>query len=132
MHIQFARNAESAYEYGCDLRRLYPWPGVADPLWGSAIASVRVGESTTRHAHDEHETFLFLSGRGRITIGDETEVVTGGDMVYIPLEVEHEVENLSETEPLTFLTIFWGSPEAKARMLDQAAQLRQDEVTEAA
>lgn len=129
MHIQFARDARSAYEYGCDLRRLYPWPGVADPLWGSAIASVRVGESTTRHAHDEHETFLFLSGHGQITIGHETEAVTAGDVVYIPLNSEHEVKTLSTTEPLTFLTIYWGGPDANARMIDMSRRLTTHEVS---
>jgi mannose-6-phosphate isomerase-like protein (cupin superfamily) len=123
MHIQFARDARSNYEYGCDLRRLYPWQGVADPLWGSAIASVRPGESTTAHSHDEHETFLILKGHGRIGVDGETSEISEGDVIYLPPNSHHVVENLSQEERLDFLTIFWGSPEANERMIQLAEEL---------
>lgn len=129
MHVQFQREARSDYEYGCDLRRLYPWPGVADPLWGGAIASVRPGESTSPHAHDEEETFLFLSGRGEMTINDEVEEVTAGDIVFIPRNSHHTVRNLSDEARLDFLSIFWGSPEANKRTLAMADELRAETAT---
>ena len=72
MNIQRFRDSQSKYEYGCDLRRIYPWAEVASPLWGTAIASVRPNECTTPHSHNEFETFLVLSGQGRMTIEDET------------------------------------------------------------
>jgi mannose-6-phosphate isomerase-like protein (cupin superfamily) len=124
MHIQFQRDAASKYEYGCDLRRLYPWAGVADPLWGSAIASVRPHESTTLHSHDEHETFLILSGDGEIAVDDEVEKISRGDVIYLPPNSEHTVRNLSGEHRLDFLTIFWGSPEANERMVAMARELR--------
>lgn len=117
MHIQHAKQAETKYEYGCDLRRLFPWDGVADPLWGSAIASVRPGEQTTPHDHDEDETFLILSGSGLITVDDETTEIEAGDVVFLPRGSHHSVRNLGEEERLEFLTIFWGSPEANERMV---------------
>ena len=123
MHIQFAKDAKSAYEYGCDLRRLYPWQDVSDPLWGSAIASVRPGESTSPHSHDEEETFLILSGRGEISIDGETAEVTKGDMIYLPRNSYHTIKNLSNEERLDFLTIFWGSPEANERMIEMSKAL---------
>jgi methionyl-tRNA synthetase len=123
MHIQRAKEAETNYEYGCDLRRLYPWKGVADPLWGSAIASVRPGELTTPHDHDEDETFLILSGRGLITVDDETAEVEARDVIFLPRGSRHTIQNLSQDGQLEFLTIYWGSPEAAERMVEMAREL---------
>lgn len=116
MHIQRKRDECSKYEYGCDLRRLYPWKGVAAPLWGGSIASVRPGEATTPHAHDESETFLVLQGSGKMRIEAEEEVLVAGDVVFIPKNETHSFQNLSSAEPLVFLSIYWDSPEARERM----------------
>src|ERR1700753_748726 len=116
MKIARSMDARSNYEYGCDLRRLYPWPDVANPLWGSAIASVRIGGATTPHSHDEEETFLILSGEARISSDDEHQDVSRGDLIYLPRNSRHSIANTSTCMLLEFLTIFWGSPEADRRM----------------
>lgn len=126
MHLQKKAAAKAAYEYGCDLRRLYPWQGVADPSWGAAIASVRPGEATSPHAHDESETFIFLSGRGRMRIGGESEEVAEGDVVFIPRNSHHQVANASDAQPLVFLTVYWDSPEARARLQGRLGAGRED------
>jgi mannose-6-phosphate isomerase-like protein (cupin superfamily) len=126
MQIARARGAATAYEYGCDLRRLYPWSGVADPLWGSAIASVRPGEATSPHSHDEEETFIILAGQGSITIDGESENVETGDVIYLPRNSHHAIANGSASERLDFLTIYWGSAEARARMIDEVGRLQRD------
>lgn len=126
MDIQRAKDAVVKYEYGCDLRRLYPWSGVASPVWGSAIASVRPGEATTPHAHDECETFIVLSGRGRMEIDDETALLADGDVVFIPRNQTHSFCNLSDRERLVFISIFWDSPEARARMKTLVSEGRED------
>ena len=126
MHIQRAAGACAQYEYGCDLRRLFPWAGVASPVWGAALASVRPGESTTPDCHDELETFVVLSGSGRIEIDGETEHLVGGDMVLIPRNARHVFANLSSTEPLLFISIFWDSPKARERMSTLVRERRED------
>jgi mannose-6-phosphate isomerase-like protein (cupin superfamily) len=86
---------------------------VADPLfWGSAIATVRPGEATTPHSHDEEETFIILSGKGHMSVDAEVTEVEAGDVIYLPRGSQHMLANASLDEPLSFLTIFWGSPEA--------------------
>lgn len=126
MNIQRFREAQAKYEYGCDLRRIYPWQDVASPVWGTAIASVRPGECTTPHAHNEFETFLVLSGKGQMTIEDEREEMTAGDVVFIPKGKNHRFANLSTTDPLVFLTIFWDSPEARERMAELVSTAKDD------
>lgn len=116
IHVQKAAQANSSYEYGCDLRRVYPWENVAEPLWGSAIASVRPGEATIAHSHDEEETFFIISGSGIVTIDQESADVIAGDVIYLPRHSTHSVKNGSSVDHLVFMTIFWGSPEADERM----------------
>lgn len=124
IRISRASEAQSAYEYGCDLRRLYPWNGVADPaFWGAAIASVRPGEATTPHNHDEEETFVIMSGRGVINVDGEESAVSAGDVVYLPRGSTHTLANHSDSERLDFLTIFWGSPEARRAVRAQIDEL---------
>lgn len=126
MYVQRRRDAVEKYEYGCDLRRIYPWNEVASPVWGTAIASVRPGECTHPHAHNEFETFLVLSGKGQMFIEDEAEELVSGDVVFIPKEKKHRFANLSQEEPLVFLSIWWDSPEARERMAELVASGKHD------
>ena len=126
MNVLRRRDAAEKYEYGCDLRRIYPWNGVASPVWGTAIASVRPGECTHPHAHDEFETFLVLSGKGQMFIEEESEELVTGDVVFIPKEKRHRFANLSQEEPLVFLSIWWDSPEARQRMAELVASGNHD------
>jgi mannose-6-phosphate isomerase-like protein (cupin superfamily) len=123
MNIARAAEATTSYEFNCDLRRLFPWAGVADPLWGSAIASVRPNEATAPHSHDEEETFIILGGAGVISIDERTESIQRGDVIYLPRHSRHTIRNTSGEQPLEFLTIWWGSPEANSRMVDMARTL---------
>jgi mannose-6-phosphate isomerase-like protein (cupin superfamily) len=123
MNIARAAEATTSYEFNCDLRRLFPWAGVADPLWGSAIASVRPNEATSPHSHDEEETFIILGGTGVISIDERTESIQRGDVIYLPRHSRHTIRNTSGKQPLEFLTIWWGSPEANSRMVDMARPL---------
>lgn len=116
MHVQYKSQSTSTYEYGCDLRRLFPWKGVVEPSWGCCIASVRPGESTTPHSHDELETFLVLSGSGQMCIEEETAQMQEGDFVVIEKNKMHRFYNASATEALVFLSIFWDSLEARERL----------------
>lgn len=116
MHIQRKAAAKTKFEYGCDLRRIFPSEDLATPFWGLGIASVRPGGATTPDCHDELEAFLVLSGSGRIEVEDESGVLSEGDVVVIPKNHKHRVWNLSGTEPLVFISIYWDSPEARERM----------------
>ena len=126
MHVQYKSESTSKYEYGCDLRRLFPWNGVVDPSWGGAIASVRPGESTTPHSHDEFETFLVLSGSGNMTIENETCLMSQGDVVFIEKNKQHQFANASTEIPLVFLSIYWDSPEARERISGKLASNQAD------
>lgn len=120
MHIQRAVEAKFSDEYGgvtpdfgedigAGFRRLYPWRGTMEELpWGSGLMVVAPGGTSKAHAHNEHETFFIVSGRARCRIGDEVAEVSKNDVIYVPLNMEHELTNLSDAVPMEYLCIWWG------------------------
>jgi mannose-6-phosphate isomerase-like protein (cupin superfamily) len=112
MQIRRASTDIVTAEYGGDFRRIYPWAGVATPPWGSALMTIAPGASSSRHNHDEEETFIILAGEGIMNVDDEAQEVGRGDVIYLPRFSQHNLQNTSSTTALEFLTIWWGAPEA--------------------
>jgi quercetin dioxygenase-like cupin family protein len=55
-------------------------------------------------AHNEKEqTFFILRGHGTVTVGNETEAVKPGDLVFVPRNAPHASE--AADEPLTYLCL---------------------------
>jgi mannose-1-phosphate guanylyltransferase len=80
-----------------------------------SVTTLRPHQATRGHSHEEvEEWYFFKSGRGRITIGDEThkidcEIMDASDLTFrVPKGAFHSVLNLSD-EPLTFVATFAGS-----------------------
>ena len=61
--------------------------------------SVLAGEEIVEEVHDEHEqTFVFVSGEGKVIIGAEKIPVHPGDLITIPVGVYHNVKSLGPTD----------------------------------
>ena len=58
------------------------------------------------HAHPSHEVYFFFEGDGFVVVGDERCAVRGGDVVEIPPNVMHTVENES-SKPLLWAALWW-------------------------
>ncbi|MFI5808787.1 cupin domain-containing protein [Streptomyces sp. NPDC051561] len=110
MHVKTEAGTELIRKNGCDIRQLYPWDGVVAPPWNSTLCSIRATESSTPHGHDTDETFLFISGEGHVRVGEEERTIAPGDLIYIPHGTKHVVTNTSQSEPLTFVSIYWLQP----------------------
>ncbi len=64
---------------------------------------VEPGGHTPQHQHDyEHEVFV-ISGRGDILLGGERHAIRGGDVIYVPVEEEHQFRADAQGEGLRFL-----------------------------
>ncbi len=69
------------------------------------------GGTTNLHVHDQgDELFYVVSGRGTATLGDETEAIGPGDVIFVPRSAVHRIENLDNDEPLE-VVFFMDSPE---------------------
>lgn len=58
------------------------------------------GSAVFPHTHPTHEFYYVLSGRGIMTVGDETSEIRQGDLVYIPPDVVHSLKPVSDTAPI--------------------------------
>src|SRR3990167_7519447 len=57
--------------------------------------SVPGGEEIGEEVHDEHDqTFVFVSGEGKVIIGEEKIPVHPGDLIVIPRGVYHNVKSI--------------------------------------
>ena len=82
---------------------------LAGPAWtparnqSLAEATVPAGGETAEHYHPvSEEIYYFVSGHGRMRLGDEEESVAVGDCVVIPPGTPHKLWNGS-SEPLVLL-----------------------------
>lgn len=99
---------QEVYNIGC--HSLYPTAGLEGFVpFGSTYCQVEPGGHSAKHHHHENETFLILSGRGRMQIGAETAELAAGDVVLIPALSHHRLDNTGP-EPLRFVSIYWCAP----------------------
>ena len=49
------------------------------------------------HNQEQEEVYFIVEGTGEMCLGEEIRTVTGGQMVYIPPGVFHQLTNLGET-----------------------------------
>ena len=67
--------------------------------------SLEPGESIQPHYHpDSEEIYYILSGYGMMTIGEDKQEISRGDVVYIPLLAHHTLLNTGSV-PLRFITV---------------------------
>jgi mannose-6-phosphate isomerase-like protein (cupin superfamily) len=102
----------------------YPWPEVAATPFGTGWLVVEPGRRTKPHNHHEHETFFILRGRGKMTAGGDSREVGPGDVIYLPPFGDHILENLSPSDDLHFLSIWWEDPAVLAGLKKPAASGR--------
>jgi mannose-6-phosphate isomerase-like protein (cupin superfamily) len=51
------------------------------------------------HNHEQEEIYFILDGTGEMCVGDEKETVAGGQVIYIPSNVYHQLTNVGD-DPL--------------------------------
>ena len=71
-----------------------------------ALVRVPVGEQVTRHQHgQEVETVYVLAGKSRLVLGDQEIPFHAGQVVAIPMGMEHALINAGD-EPVDLITFF--------------------------
>lgn len=69
------------------------------------------GGTTNLHLHEQgDELFYVVAGRGAATLGELTDDIGPGDVIFIPRYAVHRIENLIHEEPLR-VVFFMDSPE---------------------
>lgn len=88
---------------GSSIRELVGIPSGNSNQQSVAEATVPPGGETVEHYHrTTEEVYLFVTGEGRMRLGDEEAEVQAGDTVVIPPGVKHKLWNPGP-EPLVVL-----------------------------
>ena len=103
----FASNVRDAEPFvAADLSEIRPLVDRANTGIASvslAHATVAAGAETVWHRLERtDEIYFILSGRGLVSVGDESREVGPGDAVWIPAGIQQGIRNLSP-DPLAFL-----------------------------
>ena len=69
-----------------------------------AHAIVKVGEQSKPHVLKASEVYYILEGNGEIHINNESEIVSAGQIIYIPPNAEQYIINKGDVD-LKFLCI---------------------------
>lgn len=88
-------------------RRTQNLVGGASPIQARSFCISHVtlepnGGQVPWHNQEQEEVYFVLEGVGEMCLGDERQVLTSGQAVYIPSEVFHQMTNLGDT-PLQML-----------------------------
>ena len=49
------------------------------------------------HNHEQEEVYLILEGAGEMCVGEERQIITAGQTVYIPSNAFHQLTNTGDT-----------------------------------
>ena len=76
----------------------------------SGLNAFEAGQRHAPHAHCERDKlYVVLEGSGELTIGEESQTVTPGDVALAPADVEHSLTNPGP-ERLVVMTVMAPPP----------------------
>jgi len=71
------------------------------------LMSLKPGEEIGSEVHPDNDQFFrFEAGQGKIVIDGNEYAVSDGDAIIVPSGAEHNVINVSDSEPLKLYTIY--------------------------
>ena len=94
--------ANSDFISDCKVHGTIPVTGEScQLLW----AKFEPGGTYELHSHPHEQMSVIVSGRMRLTVGDEVRDIGPGDMWYAPANVKHGGEILGD-EPVVFIDVY--------------------------
>jgi mannose-6-phosphate isomerase-like protein (cupin superfamily) len=66
------------------------------PDLSAGLYVLEAGATDPQSPHAEDELYVVMSGRGRVTVGDQDGEVRPGSMVYVAAGVTHRFHDISE------------------------------------
>lgn len=84
-------------------RLLHGGPGTPETDLTVTWVEVEPGAAQDRHAHDPEQVYVVLAGEGTIHVGGDERAVEAGDLVHVPSDTLHGLENTGD-EPLEYVS----------------------------
>ncbi len=107
MYIRKIDPAKFETAYGVSCQRVFPSEESGDTPFNAFWSLVEPGGASQLHRHHEGEAFIIVKGRGVMTVGDESAAVEVGDVIFMKPLSDHTLANVSDSEPLLFLNVYW-------------------------
>ena len=74
-----------------------PWLEITrSPDLSVGLYVLPAGGRDLQSPHTEDEVYWVVSGRGRITVGDEVRRVRAGSVVFVPATIAHHFDDIEE------------------------------------
>lgn len=93
-----------------------------DKLWGAYEILLSEGDCKVkkivvnplkRLSYQSHkkrsEVWVIISGEGKLTLNDDETMVKPGDILSIPTEAKHRIENIGDSKDLVFIEVQRGT-----------------------
>jgi quercetin dioxygenase-like cupin family protein len=61
------------------------------------------GSAQRSHSHAAEQVYVVVRGRGKMKVGDEERLVAAGDLIHVPPDTVHGIENPSD-EVLSYVS----------------------------
>lgn len=74
-----------------------PAPGSFSHFSGLWEFQLNEGEQTPQHQQASEEIIVALEGEGQVTLAGETVALNPGEVVWVPAQAVHSIENTTET-----------------------------------
>lgn len=90
------------------------------PSLSLGVYVLPAGGVDPQQPHTEDEVYYVVSGKGRVTVGDEVRPVTAGSVIFVAAGVEHRFHDIDEE--LALLVFFAPAEYTQAEPPDQAGE----------
>ncbi len=111
--------ASSDFISDCKVHSAIPVTGEScQLLW----AKFEPGGTYELHSHPHEQISVMVSGRMRLTVGDEVRDIGPGDMWYAPANVQHGGEILGD-EPVVFIDVYAPPSTSMAKWIEENRQI---------
>jgi mannose-6-phosphate isomerase-like protein (cupin superfamily) len=77
---------------------------VPSDLFSVMWVEMAPGSGQQPHQHGPEQAYIIIRGGGRMRVGHEEDEVNEGDIIYVPSNAVHTVQNLGPG-PLVYLTV---------------------------
>ena len=108
MQVLASDSAELSQEFGITVGRWTQYQTTGDLPFGAMWCVVPPGVHSSVDQHPDRELFVVVRGSAEVRVPDgPAKLAPAGSAVLMDAEEPHVLVNLSDTEPLVALSLYW-------------------------
>jgi mannose-6-phosphate isomerase-like protein (cupin superfamily) len=107
MRVFAGDSAQLEPEFGILAGRWTQYQDIGDMPFGAMWCVTPPGERSDPDCHSQRELVVVVSGTAEVQAGGREETAMTGNVVLLESEEPHVVVNLSDTDPLVTLNLYW-------------------------